>query len=146
MVVLRGMGSANGLMSCRSAWATSEPRISTLGGILTLGTPPADRSTADCPLLLTVAALSHSLASSTACSQAATWLYERSRAMAQQRGPKFSRACGARSGDARRGTSGGKARRIVGAFRSRNRVCARGVTSGTHMRVGVGWDKKIFIA
>ena len=66
MLMLRGMRSAKVLMSCHSSWASSEPRISTLGGILTLGTPPADRSTADCPLLLTVAALSHSLASSAA--------------------------------------------------------------------------------
>jgi hypothetical protein len=63
MMVLRGMRSAKVLMSCRSLWPTLEPQISMLGFILTLGTPPADRSTADCPLLLTVAALSHSLAS-----------------------------------------------------------------------------------
>ena len=65
--------------------AVSEPQISTLGGILTLGTPPADRSTADCPLLLTVASLSHSLALSAACSQAPTWLCERIYMMAQRR-------------------------------------------------------------
>ena len=76
-MVLRGMRSAKVLMSCRSSCATSEPQISTLGGILTLGTPPADRSTADCPLLLTVDALLSLAGSSAACSQAPTWPCER---------------------------------------------------------------------
>ena len=69
-MVLRGMRSAKVLMSCRSSWATSEAQISTLGGFFTLGTPPADRSTADCSLLLTVAALLSLAGSSAACSQA----------------------------------------------------------------------------
>lgn len=43
-MVLRGMRSAKVLMSCRSSWATSEPQISTLGGILTLGAYMAVRA------------------------------------------------------------------------------------------------------
>jgi hypothetical protein len=129
MMVLRGMRSAKVLMSCRSLWPTLEPQISMLGFILTLGTPPADRSTADCPLLLTVAALSHSLASSAACPQAPTWPCERIYMIAQRR------SCGLRE----RFQVHRPWRRAAGARRGRwavatdSRACAK-VRTGARRR------------
>ena len=133
MMVLRDMRSAKVLMSCRNLWPTPEPQISMPGFILMLGTPTADRSTADCPLLLTVAALSHSLASSAACSQALTWPCARICMTVQRRscglGERFQaqrpwrRAVGARRGRWRqtavRVPRCGRARANVGARRTR---------------------------
>ena len=128
MMVLRGMRSAKVLMSCRSLWPTLEPQISMLGFILTLGTPPADRSTADCPLLLTVAALSHSLASSAACPQAPTWPCERIYMIAQRR------SCGLRE----RFQAHRPWRRAVGARRGRWRQTAVRVPRCGRARADVG--------
>ena len=113
MMVLRGMRSAKVLMSCRSLWPTLEPQISMLGFILTLGTPPADRSTADCPLLLTVAAMLSLAGSSAACSQAPTWPCERIDKIAQRRSVNVSKRTGHGGGRPVQGAAGGRWRQTA---------------------------------
>ena len=139
MMVLRGMRSAKVLMSCRSLWPTLEPQISMLGFILTLGTPPADRSTADCPLLLTVAAMLSLAGSSAACSQAPTWPCERIDMIAQRR------SCGLRE----RFQAHRPWRRAAGARRGRwavatdSRACPK-VRTGARRRRRRRMQRKIF--